>query len=270
MGFFFVNRRQEQVTLPENGFAKGRVAIPTLENLSNVDLTIPDMLFLWNCYLVDSNGRRFGNWTSPAKRNTVSEFPDYRILDLNRCYPLHDKHVLEIGCFEGIHTTALPQLAKRVTACNSRLKHIIKRLVRFHMLGVQATLHVWDVEKSAPDHLSLKCDVLHHAGVLYHLASPVEHLSFLLPLVRTAVMLDTHIAPHSVPTVQYPGYPCYRYHHYSEGGRDQPFAGMKDHAKWLREQDLIDLLTNAGFTDVEFSERKDERNGLRILIFSSR
>ena len=37
------------------------------------------------------------------------------------------------------------------------------------------------------------------------------------------------------------------YQKYQEGGREEPFAGMADHAKWLYEADLVRILQNAGF-----------------------
>jgi tRNA (mo5U34)-methyltransferase len=47
-----------------------------------------------------------------------------------------------------------------------------------------------------------------------------------------------------------------------------PFAGMKDHAKWLLEKDIISLLEFHGFTEIEITARRDERNGKRILLYA--
>jgi tRNA (mo5U34)-methyltransferase len=45
---------------------------------------------------------------------------------------------------------------------------------------------------------------------------------------------------------------------------------MADHAKWLREEDLVGLLHQEGFHNIDVAERRQERNGPRVLIFASR
>ena len=61
-----------------------------------------------------------------------------------------------------------------------------------------------------------------------------------------------------------------KYQKYQEGGREEPFAGMADHAKWLYEADLVRILQDAGFAAVDVAERRSERNGPRVLIYASR
>ena len=84
-------------------------------------------------------------------------------------------------------------------------------------------------------------------------------------------MLDTHVASENAKLHEYTvDGRAYRYLPYREGGREEPFAGMSDHAKWLVEEDLIAVLREAGFDKVDVAERRHERNGPRLLIYAGR
>ena len=135
------------------------------------------------------------------------------------------------------------------------------------MAGLHPAVHCWDVEQDIPAGLDLSCDVLHHCGVLYHLQHPVEHLQRLLPLVGSALLLDTHVAPADAELNEDGGV---RYWHFQEHGRENPFAGMYGHAKWIVLEDLVSLLQQLGFPDVEVAEERDERSGPRVLIYAAR
>ena len=61
----------------------------------------------WNCFIADSQGRRFGNLVWNGKRDNPQETPDSRIILMDKKFKLKDRSVLEVGFFEGIHTTGL-------------------------------------------------------------------------------------------------------------------------------------------------------------------
>lgn len=103
--------------------------------------------------------------------------------------------------------------------------------------------------------------------MLYHLADPVGHLQAMRPLVKHALLLDTHIAtPGGARATYSAGGREYRYQRQGEANRSSPFAGLGDHARWLEERDLIDAVTAAGFANPEILDRRDERNVPRILL----
>lgn len=249
----------------------GEVDIPGVDKLPDDELDRLNKLLPWAAFVLDRNGRKFGVAHSATKRNVPQAMPDPRIVELNERIPLRDLTVFEIGCFEGIHTTALAMFANRVLACDSRIENVVKTIVRCAMYGTSPHIFRWDAEEALPEDISLECDVLHHVGVLYHLTDPVGHLKMLLPGVRKAVMLDTQIAPEDAQALTYNSDGnSYRYHHYREAGRDAPFAGMLDHAKWLFKDDLIALLREAGFDSVDVANFEIQRNGPRILIYATR
>jgi SAM-dependent methyltransferase len=244
--------------------------IPGVDILSDAELEELNGLLPWNAFVADSSGRRFGLATSATKRNKPGVVPDRRILELHRRFGLADKVILEIGCFEGIHTVALARLARKVIACDGRISNVAKTAVRCAMYQVSPTLFTWDVEKELPKGQSIDCDVLHHVGVLYHLVDPVTHLESLLPHVSRSLLLDTHYAAEAeaIQTFSAAGRE-FRFRPYREGGLSDPFSGMYRFARWLLLPDLMDILRSHGFAKLEAVERQ-ERNGLRVAIYAER
>ena len=244
--------------------------IPGIDVLSDAELQELNGLLPWKAFVADSRGRRFGQAASATKRNKPGVIPDPRIVELDRRFRLSDKVVLEIGCFEGIHTVALAKFARHVIACDGRISNIAKTAVRCAMYQVSPTLFTWDVEKEPPKGQSIDCDVLHHVGVLYHLLDPIAHLETVLPHVRHALLLDTHYAAEAQATEVYSAAGReFPFRAYREHGLNDPFSGMYSFARWLRLGDLMDYLRSRGFTKLEARERQ-ERNGLRVAIYAER
>lgn len=248
-----------------------RQSIPGVCSMTDHQLEELNEMLPWACYVLDSHGRRFGKPKSATKRHAPQSIPDRRIKTLHDRYNLSDKSVLEIGCFEAIHTIGLARYARSVSACDSRVVNIAKSAVRASMFGVSPALFVWDVETPPPASRDLYCDILHHVGVLYHLKDPVAHLKMIAPFVRQAIMLDTHYATPDQATQRYivDGVE-FKYKQFVEGGRSEVFSGMYDTAKWLQKDDLVRLLKSLGFASVEIAEDRAERNGPRLLLFANR
>ena len=256
-----------------NPAADADLRIPTkyVDHLSDEDLERLNQLLPWRCFTLDGRGRRFGAPASATKRNVAQQIPDRRTPMLDARCPLAGRTVLEVGCFEGVHTIGLAARAGRVVAIDSRIENVVKTIVRTWSFGHHVTAFQCDVEQ--PDQFALvpTVDVVHHIGVLYHLVDPIAHLQLLLPKTRHLLMLDTHIAAEGEATATYTsGGRSYPYRHYKEGGRADAFAGMYDHAKWLSIEVLTGFLRESGFADVEVAEMRQERNGLRTLLFARR
>lgn len=247
--------------------------LPTkyVDHLSDEDLDQLNRLLPWRCFTLDARGRRFGVQASETKRNVPQEVPDRRTLLLEQRYPLAGRSVLEIGCFEGVHTVGLAQRAARVIAIDSRIENVVKTIVRTWSFGHHVTAFVCDVEKPADFALVPAIDVVHHIGVLYHLVDPIAHLRALLPKTGDLLMLDTHVAADGEANDTYEsGGRKYPYRRYTEGGRADAFSGMYDHAKWLPLDALTGFLRDSGFAEIEVAEMRKERNGLRTLLFAKR
>ena len=84
-----------------------------INDLKDEELERLNALLPWAAFVLDRQGRNFGQAYSPKKRNDPQAIPDRRIIELDRRYGLAGKYVLEAGCFEGIHTVGLLQKGQR-------------------------------------------------------------------------------------------------------------------------------------------------------------
>lgn len=260
-----------QTHLPDVYDADVRNAIKFVDGLSDDELAELNRLLNWKCFVVDGQGRRFGDAASATKRQVPQSIPDRRIVMMNEVFDLTDKHVLEIGCFEGIHTVGLSMYAKKVTAFDSRIENVVKTIVRCALFGYHPTVFQHNTEKPVPSLEWLRADVMHHVGVLYHLEDPVRHLLSLGTYIQQGIMLDTHYALDDDATQEYTVEgQTYAYKHHVEGGYRDPFSGMYDFARWLCLDDIAAVLATAGFPHLDIVEKRNERNGPRVLLMAKR
>lgn len=263
------NRFQD--AFPLKDFSEGLTKIRFVDPLTDSDMVELNNLLPWSCFVVDAYGRRFGKPAWTGKRCDPQIIPDPRIVLLHEHFDLADKHVLEVGCFEGIHTVGLSMLARKVTAIDARIENVVKTIVRSAMFGFTPTVFKHNLEESpiAPEVPS--ADVMLHMGVLYHLRDPVTHLLGLGRFVRLGLLLDTHYCLESEASETYEVMDkSYRYRACKEHGRRDVFSGMYDHSKWLTLEDMRGLLVQSGFSDVTIVETRQERNGPRALILAKR
>jgi tRNA (mo5U34)-methyltransferase len=241
--------------------------------LSDADVETFNNLLPWASMTADPHGRIVGRPWNAAKRFAVHGLVDTRQLEFNDAFNLNGRHVLELGCFEGIHTIGLLLLGASVTAVDGRIENVLKTLARVWMYGMKCDVAKWDFEEAPSELLPDRWDVLHHIGVLYHLSDPIRHLNAVLPRTTKAVLLDTHVADSAdVATLEYvvDGAKV-RYRRKPEPHAvSSPFAGMRDHAKYLVVDDLIEHLRAHGFEDTKIVSNRLERNGRRVTIWAFR
>lgn len=223
-------------------------------------------LLPWQCFTADARGRRLGDRAWAGKREEPQPIPDPRIARMDERWRLAGRSVLEVGCFEGVHTIGLAWTGASVVGLDARAENVAKTAVRCALYGVTPRLHVRDLDR--PDALAgIDTEFAHHVGVLYHLADPVGHLFELGRHVSHGVMLDTHVATATTATYEVDGR-SWAYQPYREGGRADAFSGLTNEARWLPLPTLVDALQVAGFASVEVVEERNERNGLRVLLFA--
>ena len=237
------------------GYTDGLNEIQYVDLLSDADLVRLNGMLKWNCFTVDRHGRRFGNAASAEKRNDPEIIPDRRIMLLNEKFDLSGKHVLEIGCLEGVHTIGLTRFAKKVTAIDARIENVVKTIVRCAFFGCYPTVLKCNVEERPLPVDLLRADLVYHVGVLYHLKDPIHHLTSLREFIRQGILMDTHYALDDEANESYDvlGRKV-RYKRYLEGGYFDPFSGMYVDSKCLRLEDIVDTLNAAGFGRVDVIE----------------
>ncbi|MBI5882779.1 MAG: methyltransferase domain-containing protein [Elusimicrobia bacterium] len=236
--------------------------------ISDRDLEEINALLPWHAGTL-LRGRLLGRLgVLKGKRMFPDPVPDRRILWLDERLGLKEKSVLEVGCFEGIHTVGLRLFSRDVTAIDIRPVNVVKTLARLSYHGTSARVFQADVESL--DSGFGRFDVIFHCGVFYHLAQPVEHL-FSLAGMCSHLFLDTHVAAEdrSHETLESRGV-RYRGMSQKEGGWADPFSGKSARSFWLRESDLLEALGRAGFARVEFLERRRERHGPRVALLAYR
>ncbi len=279
MGFFnsikklIRNYRQEQFRSRQalESYTEGINEIEHVDSLSDADLMRLNRMLDWNCFTVDRHGKRFGNAASATKRNSPEVIPDRRITMFDEKFDLSDKHVLEIGCFEGIHTIGLTRYAKSVTAIDARIENVVKTIVRCAFFGSHPTVFKCNVEEEPLPADLLKADLAYHVGVLYHLKDPVSHLASLGHLIGQGILMDTHYALDDEANESYEvSGRTIPYKRYREGDYFDPFSGMYSDSKWLRLGDLTETLNTAGFQKIDVIEQRLERNGPRVLLIAER
>jgi hypothetical protein len=261
---------QPSAQCPLHGHPPATIPVPSVDRLSDADLERLNALLPWNAFTTDTRGRRIGHAAWATKRTEAQAIPDRRIVLMHQRFGLSDKRVVEIGCFEGIHTIGLCLHAREVVAADSRIDNVVKTIVRCGLYGYHPRVLQCDVE-AAQDLSVLTADVMHHVGVLYHLRDPVRHLMSLSGFVTDGLMLDTHYALDDEATLSYEvDGRSYRYKQYGEFGVADPFSGMYDHSKWLTLESIQAILGEAGFPKFEVVEIRAERNGPRVLLFAQR
>lgn len=264
-----LKRTPPEKVMPFDGYEPSE-GIPLVDDLSDGDLERLNELLDWNTYVVDGRGRRFGKVAWSGKRTEPQPVPDPRILKMHEVFDLSNKHVLELGCFEGIHTAGLLKFAREVTAVDARIENVVKTMVRTAFFGYSPKVLHLNVEE-VPRGFSIRADLAHHVGVLYHLKDPARHLMSLAEFVQEGLMLDTHYANEEEASDSYEvNGEIFRYKRYVEGGYQDAFSGLYDHSKWLVLKDILRLLNAAGFSRILFQETRQERNGPRVLILAAR
>jgi len=215
------------------------------------------------------NGRVLGRLgVTPGKRTSPGKVPDYRIEKLHKLINLTGKSILEVGCFEGIHTLGLRLFSNDVTAVDIRPLNVVKTAARLSMHGADAKVFVADVEKLSVDFG--RFDVVFHCGVLYHLMSPIEHL-FALGAMCESLFLDTHIARDEAQILERKaGNFLYRGAYHGEASWGDPFSGKDAQSFWVTKDSLTEALLAAGFSSINLIEDREERNGPRVAILASR
>jgi tRNA (mo5U34)-methyltransferase len=263
-------RRLRRPTLLER-YNEDNAEVSLVEQLTDEDLKRLNELLPWRCFTVDRNGRPFGGAAWHGKRVAPEPIPDRRIRLFHERFDLSDKHVLEIGCFEGVHTIALCRLAERVTAVDARVENVVKTVVRCAFYDERPRVYRYDVESVEGGGELVPADLCHHVGVLYHLEDPVTHLGRLGNWISRGLMLDTHYAREEDATEEYlVGDERYRFRRYEELGRGDVFSGMRPASRWLRLDDIERLLRSSGFGTIDIVERREERNGPRVLLFAEK
>ncbi len=175
-------------------------------------------------------------------------------------FGLAGKSVAELGCLDGHYTKELAAIAASVVALDVRNENL--KASEEACQGLRnVTFMLCDVERDPIP----RADVIFHSGVLYHLTSPIQHLSQICGIARHGIILDTHFTEHTYSVLVFGGK---EYHCLPKGERtEMPRAGIRPVSYWMRLPDIIGIMKDH-FTDVRTESIRNERNGLRCTILA--
>ena len=253
----------------------GRLACFDESSFSKLDVMLP-----WSSYFYTDDVHSIGTPWSSRKRAGAQPFPDPTVEKLNKIISLKNLSILEVGCYEGHHTTSLALHSNDVWAIDGRIENVIKTLVRTWLSNCERNVNVNLVDLETNNLVDALAklgrtspfDLIHHRGVLYHLSHPLSHLRQCANICTKHLYLHTQIASEDSANkdVTVDGI-AYRVLEYKEPKVDvSPYAGITNYAYWLTQDSLMKALSDVGFTDVKIIKLKDERNGTRIQLLASK
>ncbi len=171
--------------------------------------------------------------------------------------------VLELGCLEGGHTVEIARRAAWVVAIDSREANLARArwvqslLGRSNITFVQANVEEYDVAALGT------FDVVFNCGLLYHLPRPRRLLARLAPLTR-AMFVWTHVCEEARARTVVDGYRGWLY---TEAGHGDPLSGMSPSSFWPSRPELLRMLRETGFTDLEvIADEPGHPHGPAILL----
>lgn len=210
------------------------------DDLSDGDLQLVNASYPWASHTLDGKGRVIGNKNGrryyPLCR-LVEAFDEWVDCEVVGGYMPEQQYVAEYGCYEGAYTAGLSFSGYQVTAIDSRPLNIANSAARVAIYGERANFALVNLEKDPPQ----QADLAFHSGVLYHLTDPVAHLFALSERTRLGIMLDFTYSPTTEQSYISGGksYPC---HVNREGGVGAPKSGMREIARWLKPDLVMDIL----------------------------
>jgi SAM-dependent methyltransferase len=232
-----------------------------------------------------------GEWSSkvPGLADTgyAELFNDQRIIGFEkRLGGFVGKHVLELGPLEAGHTYMMTQRGARVLGIESNVRAWQRCLVvKNHLKLDGATFLLGDFTKYLENPTS-HYDFLLASGVLYHMTDPVSVLQNMCRVAR-AIGLWTHyfdpavmeqheqrnkfnFSPEQVTTRHGRTVAMYgqQYLHALEWAGF--CGGSAEGSKWLRKEDILNILSDEGFSTDVFLDEPHHQNGASFCVFATR
>lgn len=214
------------------------------------------------------DGRVLG---SAEKMGWIKDGPDLKVSFLADRVPLHDKTVLELGSYEGDLTVQLARVSKFVTGIEVRPSNIICAMTRVFIHDIKNARFVMQDVQTLDDSVG-RFDVLFHAGLLYHMLNPVEHM-YSVAKSSDIMLLNTHYYSEEL------GFPradivhngvTYKAALYKEFGMQERLSGVSPQSRWLYREDLLKLVAAVGYDQIEVARDIPSASGPKITLLAKR
>lgn len=238
-----------------------------------------------------------GEWSSKfpppldlLQAGEIGLFADARIQWLfSEVGTLNQKHILELGPLEGMHSYMLEQNgAESVTAIESNTHAFLRCLIAKELLQMHRVRFLCGDFIGYLKHPACPTfDLIMACGVLYHMTNPVELIALLAGHCRAQVFLWTHYYdetwaqakdlkwkfPFSQPA-DYGGFSHRLVRQiYGTGALDWKgfCGGSRAYSHWLYREEILSALRHFGFSDLKIAfDTLEHPNGPSMAIIASR
>jgi hypothetical protein len=208
---------------------------------------------------------------SSEKMAWVKEGPDHKVAFAAQRLPLQNMTVLELGSYEGDLTIQLARMCKSVTGIEVRPANIICALTRAFVHNIRNVWFVLEDVQEIDDRIGTY-DLLFHAGLLYHFLHPVEHM-FGAAKLSDMLLLNTHYYTEDLgferSDIVHDGI-TYKAALYKEHGMEDRLSGVTDQSRWLYREDLLNLVRNVGYDQIEIARDERTKSGPKITLLAKR
>jgi hypothetical protein len=217
-----------------------------------------------------------GEWISappPSRPGLVAGqmplFEDPRVAwALDRVGGVSDWRVLELGPLEGGHSYMLQERgAREVIAIEGNRRCFLKCLVMKEVADLRVVRFLLGNFVEFLRGAEERFDLCLAAGVLYHMAQPLELIHLAAPVSDRLYIWTHYYDPERTPAsasgphfsgaseLSYGSFTCtgHRYEYYT-GSRAARYAGgLLTHSHWLSRDDLLRCLAHVGYSEVEIA-----------------
>jgi hypothetical protein len=209
---------------------------------------------------------------SDEKMGWIKEGPDHKVAFLAQRLSMHDMTVLELGSYEGALTVQMARICKFVTGVEVRPANIICALTRAFVHDVPNVRFLLGDVQEIDDKSFGTFDLLFHAGLLYHFLNPVDHL-FGAAKISDTLFLNTHYYEEDLgferSDIVRDGV-TYKAALYKEYGLEERLSGVTDFSRWLFKEDLLNLVRNVGYDQIDIAKDERTKSGPKITLLARR
>jgi hypothetical protein len=232
-----------------NGYDGTLAAECQIDSWADWEIKTVNRMMEWRCFSVDKNGRRFGQKAWTNKRQIPEPIPSSEVTLFSQFCDLKGSRVLDVGCFEGIHSISLFLMGAKVVAVDARVENVVKTIVRSGLYRAPVETIKFAFEKDSVDTLPKNIDYVFHRSVLPLMEDPVKHLHDLGKIANTGIYLDTVIYSKLHETYQTMGqtFPCLTMPNLRKNGE---FSGVAKIGRGLEEGTIVNALKTVGFKKI--------------------
>lgn len=196
-----------------------------------------------------------------------------RIKHLSERMDLNGVTVMELSPLEGYHALVLHNLGvKKIVSIEGRKENFLKCLVVKNAFNLERCKFLYGDLNEILSVLSGHFDLCLALGVLYHLENPIPIIYRLAELTES-MFVWTHYATAKLPKgrlaeVKYEKGFCRGKYVREDIGHY--LSGLQKKSFWVYEEDLLRIVKDAGFKNIDLITKEEHKNGPAMLFLAKK